>query len=301
MTVTVKRTGAGGPMEAVKFALSAVFLPMLAVVLTGTRSADGSAEYAALGTPKCDPPGKFRAAQKLDFGASKEKGAVLDTKGSSFILTNQLGDCTNWCCKLPPVNCSVAMLEIKPTGANCHLLTCYPSELCVFTYGAEYLSYDRTFFVPSEAYNSTATPTSTATPASTADSDAATRSTSEASVLNFVDQFAPASEHADPQHDSAIKPRKGVGPPPLPADEDAERTTKPHTDEPTVPTSTKRKIPVGSIFLYAAIILCLLAMFAFFGQKFLDCWERRHYTRADYLLDGMYEDRLDVKPSGPCH
>lgn len=178
-----------------------------------------------------------------------------------------------------PVNCSVAVLEIKPSGANCHLQTCFPSELCVFTHGAEFVSYDRTFFVPKEAYNVTA---------AAENSNPKENSPS----LSFVDSFVPSSRNGDPQHDSVIKPRKGVGPPPeIPA----ERQNN-SSNQSTVPNvSSKRKTPVGLIFLYASIILCVLALLAFLGQKFLDCWERRHYTRADYLLDGMYEDKHDLK------
>lgn len=193
------------------------------------------------------------------------------------------------------------MLEVKPSGANCHLLTCYPSELCVFTYAAEFVSYDRTLFIPKEAYNlstTEATDTSNLNGSSIGGTNGGSR-------FSFVDQFqVPSSPNNDPQHDSAIKPRKGVElpPPSPPAGEHINQTTNSgRAERPTAPME-KRKIPVATIFLYSAIILGLLATVAFFGQKFLDCWERRHYTRADYLLDGMYEDRqMSLKAHSPCH
>lgn len=181
------------------------------------------------------------------------------------------------------VNCSVAMLEVKPSGANCHLQTCYPTELCVFTRATEYLSYDRTLFVPKEAYNVSV--------------DASTEDSTNTSAT-VTESLLPS--HRDSQHDSVIKPRKGVGPPPeLPIE--GHDTHSHGGEDANVPTSSKRKIPVGTIFVYAAIILCVLALLAFLGQKFLDCWERRHYTRADYLLDGMYEDSQHMKGNSPSY
>ncbi|XP_022655447.1 uncharacterized protein LOC111248024 [Varroa destructor] len=296
MAPTPKKSKLHNPMEWTKFAVTIVLIPVVIIVLLTPRFVEASIEYSALGIPTCNPPGIFRPGRKLDFGASKKNGAIVDSKGSSFILTGQLEDCANWCCKLPAVNCSIATLEIKSTGANCHLLTCYPSELCIFNPRTEFVSYDRTLFVPKDAYKVKETNTSEV-------SDGFSKSGGNGPILSFVDQQMPPSQNIDPQRDSMIKPRKGVGLPPPPTDKHLNQTTISNREHPNMPMSEKRKTPVGTIFLYSALILALLAMFAFFGQKFLDCWERRHYTRADYLLDGMYEDnRHGLKAHhSPCH
>lgn len=173
----------------------------------------------------------------------------------------------------------------------------------MFTHAPDHLSYDRTLFVPKDAYNVTSTTDDNS-------NEKHAENSNNAPTLSFTDQFVPPAQSSDPQHDSVIKPRKGVGLPPVEGPEAPNRTVASagdhsHSGSTTtgegMPKSTKRKIPVGMIFLYAAVILGVLALLAFLGQKFLDCWERRHYTRADYLLDGMYEDRDDIKsrcPSG---
>ena len=163
------------------------------------------------------------------------------------------------------------MLEIKNNGANCHLVVCYPTELCVFNYAPDFLSYDRTLFIP---------------PATTETSSPAT----EKPAFSF---------HENPQHKSVIKPRKGVEDlppesvtlsPQSPVPLGSKKTSPDWSGDDAVPP-VKERTSVGLIFLYSAIILAIMGIGAFFGLKFLDCWERRHYTRADYLLDGMYEPK----------
>lgn len=162
------------------------------------------------------------------------------------------------------------MLEIKNNGANCHLLVCYPTELCVFDYAPDFLSYDRTLFVP---------PATEVTPIAT-----------KKPAFSFQENT---------QHKSVIKPRKGVEDlPPESVNLSPQSSGTLNSRKPSIASPdgqegppVKERTPVGTIFLYSAIILAIMGLGAFFGLKFLDCWERRHYTRADYLLDGMYEPK----------
>lgn len=84
-----------------KFILVKATTIVLIVITALAGNVNSSAEYSEVGTPKCDPPGRFRAGEKLDVAASKKNGAIVDTNGFSFIRTDQLADCANWCCKLP--------------------------------------------------------------------------------------------------------------------------------------------------------------------------------------------------------
>ncbi|XP_003746007.1 uncharacterized protein LOC100908985 [Galendromus occidentalis] len=246
------------------------FLALSVGLLGAVREAQTSVELSSLGNPKCDPPGRWRTGRRLNFTESRAKGAIVNDNGVSWLT--KLEDCANWCCRLPPVNCSVAMLEIRSNGANCHLLVCYPTELCVFNYAPDFLSYDRTLFVPPVT-------------------DIPLVPTTGRPSFSFRENTQ--------QHKSVIKPRKGVED--LLPETLTSSTRSPaslSSEKPIISSSAlddaesrphKHRTSVGLIFLYAAIILAIMGVGTFFGLKFLDCWERRHYTRADYLLDGMYE------------
>lgn len=103
MALIPKIRKAHDSMGCVGAAVTRALFPILAILYLAAvpRLVDASAEYSTLGTPTCDPPGRFRAAEKLDFAASKKNGAVVDSNGFSFIRTDQLTHCANWCCKLP--------------------------------------------------------------------------------------------------------------------------------------------------------------------------------------------------------